>query len=216
MFTVTWLLYWWFCLAVTWECTQPCGVPCSRSLVNLNCLALPSLTFCFLWAPKGVTYGAFAGGCYKWKFSVHSISFVNWEKWCVCQVYLGGSELGRLEKWKWSHSVLSNSLQPARLLHPWDFPGKNIGMGCCFFLQGIFPTQGLNPGLPHCRQTLYCLSHQGRLSSVLISAIAEIVSLPVAVFTWAPFSHLSEDGSPGVQELELWALAAGDPDLLPR
>ena len=30
-----------------------------------------------------------------------------------------------------------------------------------FFSRGIFPTQGLNPGLPHCRQTLYCLSHQG-------------------------------------------------------
>ena len=32
-------------------------------------------------------------------------------------------------------------------------------MGCHFLLQGIFPTQGLNPGLLHCRQTLYCLSH---------------------------------------------------------
>ena len=35
-------------------------------------------------------------------------------------------------------------------------------MGCHFFLQGIFPTQGLKPGLPHCRKTLYHLSHQGR------------------------------------------------------
>ena len=34
-------------------------------------------------------------------------------------------------------------------------------MGFHFLLQGIFPTQGLNPGLPHCRQTLYCLSYQG-------------------------------------------------------
>ena len=54
-----------------------------------------------------------------------------------------------------SHSVVSNSLrphglQPARLLCPWDFPGKNIGAGCHFLLQGIFPTQGLNPGLLHC------------------------------------------------------------------
>ena len=44
---------------------------------------------------------------------------------------------------------------------PWDFPGKNTGVGCHFLLQGIFPTQGLNPGLPHCRQKLYCLSYQG-------------------------------------------------------
>ena len=40
---------------------------------------------------------------------------------------------------------------------------KNTGMGCHFLLQGIFPTQGLNPSLPHCRQTLYQLSHQGSL-----------------------------------------------------
>ena len=41
------------------------------------------------------------------------------------------------------------------------FPGKNTGVGCYFLLQEIFPTQGLNPGLPHCRQVLYHLSHQG-------------------------------------------------------
>ena len=36
--------------------------------------------------------------------------------------------------------VLSSRLQPARLLCPWDFPGKNTGVGCHFLLQGIFPT----------------------------------------------------------------------------
>ena len=41
-----------------------------------------------------------------------------------------------------------------------DFPGKNTRVGCHAFLQEIFPTQGLNPGLPHYRQSLYCLSHQ--------------------------------------------------------
>ena len=56
-----------------------------------------------------------------------------------------------------------------RLLRPWDFPGKNIGVGCHFLLQRIFPTQGLNPGLPDCRQTLYHLSHQGRHFSELLS-----------------------------------------------
>ena len=40
-----------------------------------------------------------------------------------------------------------------------DSSGQNIGVGCHYTLQGIFPTQGLNPGLPHCRQILYCLSH---------------------------------------------------------
>ena len=42
-----------------------------------------------------------------------------------------------------------------------DSPGKNTGVGCHVLLQGIIPTQGLNPGLRHCRQILYCLSHQG-------------------------------------------------------
>ena len=45
-------------------------------------------------------------------------------------------------------------------LQPWDFPGKNTGVGCHFLLQEIFQTQGLNLGLPHCRQTLYHLSQQ--------------------------------------------------------
>ena len=48
-----------------------------------------------------------------------------------------------------------------KLLRPWDFLGKSTGVCCCFLLQGIFPTQGSNPGLPHCRQTLYRLSYQG-------------------------------------------------------
>ena len=47
------------------------------------------------------------------------------------------------------------------LRHPWAFPGKDTGVGCHFLLQEIFPTQELNPGLPHCRQMLYRLSHQG-------------------------------------------------------
>ena len=42
-----------------------------------------------------------------------------------------------------------------------DSPGKNTGVGCCAFLQGIFPAQGLNPDLPLCRQILSNLRHQG-------------------------------------------------------
>ena len=52
---------------------------------------------------------------------------------------------------------------PARLLCPWDSPGKNTGVGCHFFLQGILLTQGSNPGLLHCRQILYWLSYEGSL-----------------------------------------------------
>ena len=44
-----------------------------------------------------------------------------------------------------------------------DSPDKNTGVGCHALLQGIFPIQGSNPGLPHCRWILYGLNHQGRL-----------------------------------------------------
>ena len=47
------------------------------------------------------------------------------------------------------------------LLCPWNSSGKNTGMGCHFLLQKIFPTQGSNRGLLHCRRILYHLSHQG-------------------------------------------------------
>ena len=43
-----------------------------------------------------------------------------------------------------------------------DSPGKNTGVGCHALLQEIFSVQGSNPGLPHCWQVLYHLSHQGR------------------------------------------------------
>ena len=60
-----------------------------------------------------------------------------------------------------SDSMRPHGLQPSRLLCPWDSPGKNTGVGCHSLRQGIFPTQGSNPGLLHCRQTLYHLSYQG-------------------------------------------------------
>ena len=61
---------------------------------------------------------------------------------------------------------MSDSLQPhklylARLLCSWGFSRQVHWTGCHFLLQGIFPTQGPNPGLPHCRWILYHLSHQG-------------------------------------------------------
>ena len=64
-----------------------------------------------------------------------------------------------------SHSVVSDSLQPLdnlpdSFVHG-DSPGKNTGVGCHTLLQGIFPTQGSKPSLPHCRRSLYHLCHQG-------------------------------------------------------
>ena len=59
-----------------------------------------------------------------------------------------------------SLSVMSDSLQPCGLYSPWNSPGQNTGVSSLSLLQGIFPTQGLNPGLPHCRWILYQLSHK--------------------------------------------------------
>ena len=57
--------------------------------------------------------------------------------------------------------VTPMELWPARLLCPWNSPGKNTGVGSHSLPQGIFPIQGSNPGLPHCRRSLYRPSHQG-------------------------------------------------------
>ena len=62
-------------------------------------------------------------------------------------------------------SVVSDSLRPygqllpTRLIGSWDSPGKNTAVGSHSLLQGIFPTQRSNPGLPHCRQIPCHLSH---------------------------------------------------------
>ena len=63
-------------------------------------------------------------------------------------------------------SVIFDSLWPpglltSRLLCPWDFPSKNIGVGNHSLLQGIFWTQEWNPHLQHCGHSLYYLSQQG-------------------------------------------------------
>ena len=54
-----------------------------------------------------------------------------------------------------------HELQSTRLLCPWNFPGKNTGVGCHFLLQGIFQTQGLNPHLLHWQADSLPLSHMG-------------------------------------------------------
>ena len=53
------------------------------------------------------------------------------------------------------------TLRPVDLYSPWNSPGQNTGVGSLSLLQGNFATQGLKPGLPHCRWILYCPSHQG-------------------------------------------------------
>ena len=73
-----------------------------------------------------------------------------------------------LAPWKKSYDkprlgglVVSDSLWPHELYSPWNSLGQNTGVGNLSLLQVIFQTQGSNPGLPHCRQILYQLSHKG-------------------------------------------------------
>ena len=56
---------------------------------------------------------------------------------------------------------MSNSSWPHELYSPWNSPGQNTGVGSLSLLQGIFPTQGSNPGLLHFRWILYQLSNKG-------------------------------------------------------
>ena len=58
---------------------------------------------------------------------------------------------------------MSNYLRSHGLYSPWNSPGQNTGVASLSLLQGIFPTQGSNPGLPYYRRILYQLSYQGSL-----------------------------------------------------
>ena len=84
-------------------------------------------------------------------------------------------------------SVMSDSLQLHGLYGPWNSPGQNTEVGILSLLQGTFPTQGSNPGLPHCRWILYQLSHQGSPMSWL-KLIKLIVILSVQ-FSDINYSH---------------------------
>ena len=72
---------------------------------------------------------------------------------------------------------MSNSLPSHGLYSPWNSPSQNTGVDNCSLLQGIFPTQGLNPGLLHCRQILYHLSNQGKPGEISICRYADDTTL---------------------------------------
>ena len=74
---------------------------------------------------------------------------------------------------------------------PWDSPGKSTGVGCYFLLQGIFPTQESNPGLPHCRQILYQLSYEG----------SPLLYLVIRWGTWGPEILLNAGGNWGPPQI---------------
>ena len=81
------------------------------------------------------------------------------------------SPMHESEKWKWSHSVVSDSSDPVDCSLPGSSAhgifqaSKNTGVGSNSLLQGIFLTQGSNPCLLHCKSIFHCLSHQGSLDN---------------------------------------------------
>ena len=110
-------------------------------------------------------------------------------------------------------------MQFSSFLCPWNPSGKNTGVGCHSLLQGIFPTQELNPGLPHCSQMLYCLSHQGRPSKKgSTKECRQSHSSPMIVkLKWKSLSHVQLFVNPWtIQSMEFsrpeyWS---GSPSLL--
>ena len=74
-----------------------------------------------------------------------------------------------------SCGVMSNSLRPHGLYSPWNSP---TGVGSLSLLQEIFPTQGSNSGLPHCRWILYQLNHKGNQEQWSGYPIPSPVDLP--------------------------------------
>ena len=85
----------------------------------------------------------------------------------------------RWENERESRSVMSlGSATPWAIHGPWNSPGQNTGRGSLSLLQGIFPTQGSNPGLQHCRQILYRATREAhmRWRDMLINATVVIFS----------------------------------------
>ena len=68
-------------------------------------------------------------------------------------------------------------------LYPQNYSGRGTGVGCLFPLQGIFLTQGQNLGLLHCRQILYCLSHQGEGKIVNVHTNSKYAFLVLHAYT---------------------------------
>ena len=98
-------------------------------------------------------------------------NFFNYFKLYFCYFLESESE---------SHSVMSDSLRLHGPYSSWNSPGQNTGVGSRSLLQGIFPTQGSNPGLLHCRQILYQLSHQE--APIFYRKLA-------VIFSWVPPIH---------------------------
>ena len=84
--------------------------------------------------------------------------FASKKHGCLLCILLLKKKILQKVNWKWMSLIVPNSLWSHG--SPWNSPGQNTGVGSLCLLQGIFPTQGSNPGLLHCRQIHYQLSHR--------------------------------------------------------
>ena len=130
---------------------------------SVNTQVLCSSTPCYsLKGPRHRSHKGRDPGCrtqlppVAWMPLQHSCLMVGWLQFahtCHWQTIYDGSSWSVLfvKKESESCSVVSNTLQPHGLYSPWNSPGQNTGVGSLSLLQGIFPIQGSNPGLWHCR-----------------------------------------------------------------
>ena len=98
---------------------------------------------------------------------------------------------------------------PCGLYSQWNSPGQNTRVSSLSLLQGIFPNQGSNPGLPHCRQILYQLSHKGNPRRILDSQQNSAEGTesshipPVPIYTYTENLFHYQHPSPEVHMLQL-------------
>ena len=109
---------------------------------------------------------------------------------------------------------MSDSLQPLGLYSPWNSPGQNTGAGSLSLLQGIFPIQRLNPGLPHCRPILY--QHQGSPRNTGVGSLSLLQRIfPTQESNWGLLHcrqilyQLSHKGSPRMLERVAYPFSSG-------
>ena len=95
------------------------------------------------------------------RFCFCFVLFCHWVVWVLYTIWILSPDQIWKWEWEWKSLSLVRVFATPWLYSSWNSPGQNTGMGSLFLLQGIFPTQGLNSGLPHCRQILYQLRHKG-------------------------------------------------------
>ena len=122
----------------------------TTTLVHVTMISFPRLAAVFNLLPASIFYTGT-------RVVIFFLGKVLAAQLCLCKV----------------DSLQPPGLQPARLLCPWNSPGKSIGVGSQSVLQGIFPTKGSNLGLLHCKRTLYSLSHQGNASIMSHSPVLD-------------------------------------------